>query len=64
MKHAQFFYVHNVKTAELGNITSIDYDIYIPDNSDKVSHSDQHNITHEDYFNNLLETAHSLKPYK
>ena len=64
MIHKQVFHVHNVKTAELVNITSIDYDIYIPDNSDKASHSDQHNITHEHYFNNLLETAHIIKPYK
>ena len=64
MNHKQVFHVHNVKTVELVNITNIDYDIYISDNSDEASYSDQHNMTHEDYFNNLLETAHSIKPYK
>ena len=66
MNHKQVFHVNKVKTVEL---LSIDYDMDIPDNSDKseyeASHSDQHNITHEDYFNNLLaiieEAAHSLK---
>jgi hypothetical protein len=65
MNHKQVLHVNNMKTVEIENITSIDFDIEIADNSDKVNHIDQHSITHEDYFNNLLaiieEAAHSLK---
>ena len=66
MNHTQVLHLNKVKTVELVNITSIVYDIDIPDTSDyEASHSDQHNVSHEDYFNNLLaiieQAAHSLK---
>ena len=57
MNSKQVLHGNKVKTDELGNIDNEkDY---------KASHSDQHNINHEDYLNNLLaiieEAAHSLQ---